>query len=157
MITGLKLHHIGLIVSDIDSGVRHMDALLPGLHWSSKIADPLQDVVVRFAAAERGTLPIYEIIAPTSDASPVCRALKQRRDVLNHLAYLTPNISLEQERLRNIGCMALGDAKPGIAYDNAQVQFFYTQVGSLMELIEHPGPQIVLGNRSSINTASKEG
>lgn len=146
----LRLHHVGIIVAELDIGARHLDLMIPGLAWSEPLSDPLQEVVVRFAAHSGHALPLYEVIAPVSDTAPVRQALKQRRDVVNHLAYLCGDLAAERERLREIGCLPLGEPKPGAVYGQALVQFFYTPIGSLMELIEHPGPLFDLSARLAV-------
>ena len=138
----MKLHHIGIVVPDLEQGKTTMRGLFPHLTWSRRFEDPLQQVAVHFAGEDNGLL--YEIIAPTSETSPIQRALKSRRDVLNHLAYLSSDIAADGERLRSQGCMAIGEPKPGVVYDMAPIQFFLTPVGFLLELIEHDGPAIAL-------------
>jgi methylmalonyl-CoA/ethylmalonyl-CoA epimerase len=151
----MRLHHIGILVSELEAGVRSFDAVIPGLLWSERYEDVVQQVEVRFAGGNGG--PLFEVIAPLSDTSPVQRALKQRRDIINHMAYLCDDISAEGERLRAAGCFAIGEPKPGIVYGSMPIQFFLTPEGFLLELIENMDPKIPLAGLGAGEDSVLEG
>ena len=140
----LRLHHVGIIVPDLEAGVRKIDAMLPGLLWSAAITDPLQQVMVRFAGSKDAGGPLYEVLAPTIATSPISAALRERRDAVHHLAYLCADLTREGHRLRNIGCLPVTEPTPARAFAEALIQFFYTPANFLIELIEHEGPVITL-------------
>jgi methylmalonyl-CoA/ethylmalonyl-CoA epimerase len=132
----LVFDHVGIVVADIRRGAATLSGLVPGLSWTQPVDDAGLGVSVCFA--RDGTGLVYELIAPLGDASPVARALKNRTDLLNHLAYRTPSLEAGVKHLRTQGALPVGSAKPAIAFGGARVQFLMTPLGVLFELIEKP-------------------
>jgi methylmalonyl-CoA/ethylmalonyl-CoA epimerase len=81
------------------------------------------------------------VIAPFGDNSPILLALQKGQRVLNHVAYLVPDLEAGAERLRQGGCVAAGPANPAIAYGGRRIQFFVSPLRFTIELIEAPGHQ----------------
>lgn len=136
----LTFHHIGVLTPSLNLGSEAMNGMMPGLSWTDEMVDENQQVAVRFACDNSGI--VYEVISPTSSTSPISRALKGNRELLNHVAYLTDDLQAEVERMRGEGAFPVGKATPGIVYDNAPIQFLLTPLGFLIELIEHDGPNL---------------
>ena len=82
---------------------------------------------------------MYELVAPYGEASPIANALRTGKHILNHLAYLTPDLDRTAEHLRAEGCYPAGEPQPAIAYDGARVQFWMSPLRFVLELIEKPG------------------
>ena len=68
----------------------------------------------------------------------VTKALSSGRNILNHVAYLVPDLAEERERLRAAGSVATSEPNPGIAYGGSRIQFFVTPMRFMIELIEAP-------------------
>ena len=56
--------------------------------------------------------------------------------MLNHLAYRVADIERGAEHLEQQGCFALSPPNPAVAFDGALIQFFYSPMHFLIELIE---------------------
>jgi methylmalonyl-CoA/ethylmalonyl-CoA epimerase len=138
--TTLTLDHLGLIVPDIATGRDFLTTALGITRWTPITHDPTLGVSVCFGTSETNTLA-YELIAPFGEASPITNALRAGKHILNHLAYLTPDLEASAEHLRASGCCPAGDPKPALAYEGRRIQFFISPLRFVIELIEKPGHQ----------------
>ena len=136
--TTLELDHLGLIVPDIAAGRAFLEAALGITHWTPVIDDPTLSVSVQFGATPANTLT-YELIAPFGETSPIANALRSGKHILNHLAYLTPDLEASGNHLRASGCISAGDPLPALAYDSRRIQFWMSPLRFIIELIEKPG------------------
>lgn len=134
---GLQFDHIGLIVGDIAEGRRSLEQMFGLDQWTQVFEDPGIGVFVQFGRTAEG--PCYELISPLGDNSPVATALKRGINILNHVAYLTPDLDSDARRLEELGSMMAGPPKPAVAYGGAKVQFWITPQRFMVELIEAPG------------------
>jgi len=136
--TNLALDHIGLIVTDLATGRDFLAAALGITRWTPVTDDPTLHVSVQFGAATGHQLT-YELIAPFGEQSPIANALRSGKHILNHLAYLTPDLEASGKHLRESGCYPTGDPLPALAYEGRLVQFWISPLRFVIELIEKPG------------------
>ena len=132
----MKFDHVGLVVSAMSIGRDQLSALFGITRWSEEFADPGIGVYVQFGLDPSGLC--YEIIAPLREDSPVSRAVNTRDRILNHVAYLVPDLDAEAARIRRLRCLPAGPAMPAVAYDGKRVQFFVSPLYFIIELIEAP-------------------
>ncbi|MFB2866215.1 VOC family protein [Aeromonas sp. MdU4] len=130
----MKLHHIGLVVADLEMGLVYCRDTLGITRFSEPVHDPLQRVHIRFAYDDEGIC--YELIAPATDDSPVSQVLRSRHNLLNHLAYSVEDMVQAAEQLRSQRHLPLGPSLPAVAFGGAQVQFFLSPLGHIVELVE---------------------
>lgn len=130
----LIFDHVGIVVTDLDAGVKALNGLLGQLLWTVHVDDPGLQVSVCFARDAAGL--VYELIAPLGDASPIAGTLRSRRNLLNHIAYRTSDLEGSVAQLRTQRAMPVGPAAPAVAFGGASVQFFMTPLGFIIELIE---------------------
>jgi methylmalonyl-CoA/ethylmalonyl-CoA epimerase len=134
----LTLDHIGLIVPDLATGRDFLATALGITRWTPITNDPTLQVSVQFGAAPGQPLT-YELIAPFGEQSPIFNALRAGKHILNHLAYLTPDLEASGKHLRGTGCYPTGDPLPALAYQGRLVQFWISPLRFVIELIEKPG------------------
>ena len=132
----LKFDHMGVVVSKIAAGRDHLSLLFGITRWSEEFVDPGIGVYVQFGLDPSGIC--YELVSPLREDSPVTRALKARDRILNHVAYLVPDLDAEAARIRRMKCLPAGSAMPAVAYAGKRVQFFITPLYFIIELIEAP-------------------
>ena len=135
----LKFDHIGIALRSLAEGRTHLRALFGIVRWTAEFDDPLNRIRVQFGRDGSGI--VYELIAPNGPEGPVGEALRTGSRILNHVAYLTPDLEQSAERLRRGGCMPFSDPTPAIAYDGRPIQFFISRYRFLIELIEAPDHQ----------------
>lgn len=137
-LAGLPLDHVGVAVPRLDEAARPFELL--GLVSAGEDLDvPGQGVTVRVL---RAGAVLLELLAPTSDASPVARFLARRGPGLHHLAFRVDALDEEVARLQAEGAPLL-DATPRPGIHGTRVVFLHPSFGGgvLVELVEHPrGP-----------------
>jgi methylmalonyl-CoA/ethylmalonyl-CoA epimerase len=145
LIPSLQFDHLGLIVPDLAAGRQFLERTLGITLWTPITPDPCMGVSVQFGTAPPGSLqnagPTYELVSPFGEDSPVANALRQGKHILNHVAYLTPDLDLSSEALRAEGCFPACAARPAQAYGGARVQFWISPLRFVIELIEKPNHQ----------------
>ncbi len=144
----LEFDHIGLIVADLAAGRAFLEAALGIACWTPVTHDPGIRVSVQFGSAQfasaqlgsaAGSAVVYELIAPLGEDSPIAGALRQGKSILNHVAYLTPDLAESAARLRALSCFAAGEPQPAVAYHGRLIQFWVSPLRFIIELIEKPG------------------
>jgi methylmalonyl-CoA/ethylmalonyl-CoA epimerase len=130
----LSFDHLGVACPSLDAGRAFLQAALGVRNWTGATTDPIQKVHVQFGKDRMGT--VFELIAPSEADSPIAAALKSHKNILNHLAYRTPDIAAARTALEAQGCLAISPASPAVAFDNALIQFFYSPLDFIIELIE---------------------
>jgi len=130
----MEFHHLGIFVKDIDAGYEYLQDLLPITPSSKIFHDDSLRVSVKFFEDSSGLL--YELVAPYLPNNPVDNALKDGKNILNHIAYKTKKFDAMISHYRENGCFVLGEPKPAKAFNNARVVFLLTKLNLIIELIE---------------------
>jgi methylmalonyl-CoA/ethylmalonyl-CoA epimerase len=133
-ISVLMFDHIGIVTSDTEKACREFGATIGATEISDKFDDVALGVSVQFIRDPAGI--VYEMISPLGEKSPVAKALATKTDILNQIAYRTASIADAARELRKLGSLPLGPAKPALAFGGALVQFFFTRLGFVIELVE---------------------
>lgn len=130
----LRFDHLGLVVSRLDRGRKHLAAGIGISQWTDELVDPVNGVRLQFGRDFAGVC--YELLEPLGETSPVYAALKSGKGILNHVAYRVPNLQQWQNKMQGIGWARTSDPKPAIAYNGRLIQFFVSPVRLVIELIE---------------------
>ncbi|HXX21344.1 MAG TPA: VOC family protein [Candidatus Acidoferrum sp.] len=132
----MKFDHFGVVVKNLARDRQRLTDTLGIQKWTDEVSDPVNGVRVQFGCDGSGVN--YELIEPFGDRSPVAQALKMRRNILNHVAYLVEDLQTAGEKLLSAGYAAVETAKPAVAYQGRLIQFFVTPQNFIIELIEAP-------------------
>ena len=131
----MKLHHVGIVVDDIESGIQRYKALFGFVPVSEVVHDPIQKVsVVLLSNAESDGAPI-ELIAPLTDDSPVSNILKGNVR-LYHLCFLVDNIEEALQNFRNNGAIIISGPVPAELFEGKKIAFVYSPDKYVIELLE---------------------
>jgi len=131
----MKLHHVGIVVDDIESGIQLHKALFGFDPITEVVDDPIQKVsVVLLSGPEADSVPI-ELIAPLSDDSPVSKILKGNTR-LYHLCFLVENIEETLKNFRSHGAIIISGPVPAELYEGKRIAFVYTPDKYVVELLE---------------------
>ena len=129
----MTLHHVGVVVDDIE---RHGRCYAQALGMSAQngiIEDSAQRVRVQFWGAP-GYVAV-ELIQPTTPNSPAHRALSKGGG-LNHLGFEVDDIVQSVEKAVADGAVCTCEPVPAAAFGGRRIAFvFYRRVG-LVEFIE---------------------
>ena len=130
----LHFDHLGVICGDVEKSRTFLESTFNVSRWGEEILDPIQKVIVQFGYDSSGIC--YELICPAADDSPVQQALKSRNNILNHIGYITPDLDAAATHLRDNGCFPVTSPESAVAFGGARIQFFYSPMNFVFELIE---------------------
>jgi methylmalonyl-CoA/ethylmalonyl-CoA epimerase len=130
----MKFDHIGVFVQDIASGDDALSAMIPIARRSDIFTDPVIKVQVQFLYDVSGIC--YELVAPFGEGNPVDGVLKTRRNILNHVAYRTPDLDATLEDLSSKGCFPINRPTPAVAFGGKRVVFLLSPLNFIIELID---------------------
>src|SRR5690348_12590193 len=102
----LALHHVGIVVGDLEAAVADYVAL--GFGAGERFAIPAQGVTVVTFAAGPGYI---ELLHPTDPAGAIGRFLAKRGDTVHHVAYRVDDLAAALTHLAAAG-VRLIDAVP---------------------------------------------
>ncbi len=128
----LGLHHVGIVVADLDAAVAHYHAL--GFGASERFAVPEQHVEAVVFAAGQGYV---ELIQPTDLGGPIARFMAKRGEGMHHLALRVAELTASLGRLQAAG-VRLIDTVPRIGTHGWRIAFVHPEScnGVLVELVE---------------------
>ena len=130
----LRFDHIGVVVKDIPAAFACFHATFGVCSLTDRFDDDGLRVSVQFVRDYSGV--VYEMISPRGLSSPVAKTLASNNNLLNQVAYRTPSLREGAEAMRQAGHFALGAPAPALAFGGAHVQFFWCELGFVIELIE---------------------
>ena len=129
----MKINHLGIATKGIDEALKFWgDALgLENVH-----TETVADQKVRVAILPLGESRI-ELLAPTSDDSPISKFLEKRGGGIHHIAVEVDDIEASLAKLRSQG-VPLIDETPRIGAENCLVAFVHPAAanGVLLELVQ---------------------
>ena len=131
-IAPLALHHIAVVVADLDEAIARYRQL--GFGDAERFVLAAQAVEVATFRAGPGWV---ELIRPTDPEGPVARFLAKRGEGLHHVAYTTPDLAAALARLAESGVRVI-DTAPRIGAHGWRIAFIHPEScgGVLTELVE---------------------
>jgi methylmalonyl-CoA/ethylmalonyl-CoA epimerase len=132
----VRLDHLGIVVPTLEAGRAAMVGIFEIRDWTREFRDEINRVYVQFGRDPTGVC--YELIAPLAPDSPVSSALRKADRILNHVAYITADLEAAGAKLCEGGALVLDKPKPAIAYGGRRIQFFFTPLQFIVELVEAP-------------------
>jgi methylmalonyl-CoA/ethylmalonyl-CoA epimerase len=130
-----RLHHIGFIVASITESVQGFVASLQA-EWDGKIFhDPNQLVRVTFLDLRRSAGPLFELVEPADEKSPVLSFLKKGGG-LHHLCYEVENLEESLKISRSKGAIITRQPMPAVAFGGRRIAWVFNRNKLLVEYLE---------------------
>ena len=128
----LGLHHVGIVVADLDAAVARYRVL--GFGEPERFAIPEQKVNAAVFTAGPGYV---ELIQPTDPEGPIARYLAKRGEGMHHLALRVAELPTTIARLAD-AAVRLIDTEPRIGTHGWRIAFVHPEScnGVLVELVE---------------------
>ena len=128
----LGLHHVGIVVADLDAAVVRYQAL--GFGEGERYSIPEQHVEAVVFRAGPGSV---ELIHPTDPEGPIARYLAKRGEGMHHVAYRVADLPATLARLATSG-VRLIDTSPRTGTHGWRIAFVHPESchGVLTELVE---------------------
>ena len=137
-VANLRLHHVGVLVSDIAFAVELYVQRFGYEIRSSLIHDPVQTAFVQFVSLPTDSA-FLEFVAPDGPNSKLSNALRKGGRV-NHLCYSTPFIDDAVQRLWDSGMLVLQVPVPAVAFGGRKIAWLMGSDSVPIELVER-GPE----------------
>jgi methylmalonyl-CoA/ethylmalonyl-CoA epimerase len=129
------LHHLGFVVSSI-SAVAEEFAASMSARWDGKVThDPVQRVRVAFFLPVDERNPVFELVEPAGEMSPVSNFLK-RQGGLHHLCYEIDDLESGLREARSVGLVVVANPTPALAFDGRRIAWVCSKRRLLLELLE---------------------
>lgn len=128
----LALHHVGIVVADLDAAQASYEAL--GFRNGERFAIPEQKIEAITFRAGPGYL---ELISPTDPEGPIARYMNKRGEGTHHVAYAVPDIEAALARLAAAGVRLIDETARSGAH-GWRVAFIHPESchGVLTELVQ---------------------
>jgi methylmalonyl-CoA/ethylmalonyl-CoA epimerase len=134
----LALHHVGIVVPEIEPASEFYVSVLGYEPKTAVIHDPTQTAFVQFFALP-GADHYVELVAPDGEESKLLNASKKKIP-LNHLCYRCSDIEAATAQMRDQGCLVLEEPVAAVAFDGRRISWLITGERLLVELVER-GPE----------------
>jgi methylmalonyl-CoA/ethylmalonyl-CoA epimerase len=129
------LHHLGFVVASI-SAVAEEFAASMSARWDGVVThDPIQRVRVAFLSPADTRNPVFELVEPASDASPVSNFLKKGGG-LHHVCYEIDDLESGLCEARSVGLAIAADPTPAVAFGGRRIAWVCSKKRLLVELLE---------------------
>lgn len=131
---GLRLHHVGYVVSDIEVAAETYRAL--GFYEGERQEIPEQHIVAITFHAGHGWM---ELIQPTDLEGPIAAFMAKRGEGVHHVAYEVDDIEAKLAELKTAGVQLI-DEIPRVGAHNWRIAFLHPKAvhGVLTELVQVP-------------------
>lgn len=129
------LHHLGFVVASI-AKVGERFAASMGAFWDHEIFhDPVQGVRVTFLSSLDKRNPVFELVEPASEASPVSNFLKKGGG-LHHVCYEVDDLESALQEAKATSFTIASRPMPAVAFDGRRIAWVCSRSRMLMELLE---------------------
>lgn len=115
-----KVEHIGIAVNSLETSIPLFETLLNSSCYKK---EKVESESVETAFFKQGETKI-ELVAATSEASPIYKFIARQGEGIHHLAFEVEDIEFEMSRLKNQGFILLNE-KPKPGADNKLVCFVH--------------------------------
>lgn len=128
-----KIEHIGIAVKDLEAANQTYRALLDSKPYKMEAVES-EGVITSFFKVGESKI---ELLAATSEDSPIARFLSKRGEGIHHIAFQVEDIKVEMARLQKEGFVLLNE-EPKEGADNKLVAFLHPKSsnGVLVELCQ---------------------
>ena len=130
------LHHLGCVVPSISAAA---DAFATSISasWDGQIIhDPLQRVRVAFFKPVDARNPVFELVEPAGDDSPLTYFLKKRGGGLHHVCYEIDDLESGLREAQGAGFAMVSPPTPAVAFGGRRITWICSKNRLLMELLE---------------------
>jgi len=136
LLTGnCTLHHLGFVVASISTVAKEFAASMSASWDGEIIHDPIQRVRVSFFFPADRRNPVFELVEPTNDTSPVSDFLKKRGG-LHHVCYEIDDLESALKQARREGWAIAAAPAPAVAFNGRRIAWVFSKHRLLMELLE---------------------
>jgi methylmalonyl-CoA/ethylmalonyl-CoA epimerase len=128
-------HHVGFVVKSIADSVKSFAVILQS-EWDEQVFhDPKQGVRVAFLKSAAAADPLWELVEPADDKSPV-QSFAAKGGGLHHVCYVVEKLEDSLTRARALGAVIAREPMPAVAFGGRRIAWIYTKNRLLIEYLE---------------------
>ena len=128
-------HHVGFVVSSIANSVQGFANMLQA-EWDEQVFhDPNQGVRVTFLKSRRAGDPLWELVEPADNQSPV-QSFAAKGGGLHHVCYVVDDLEQALSTARPLGAIVTRQPMPAAECDCRRIAWIYTRNRLLIEYLE---------------------
>lgn len=130
----MLFHHIGIFVQSISKGKNYLNKIIKIKKFSKIIYDKNLKVKVLFVYDTNNIC--YELVSGYGRNNPVDNTLKNKINIINHIAYKTNKFEKVIKKLKANGDLQITEPKKALAFKKKKIVFFLTKLNFIIEVIE---------------------
>lgn len=130
-----SFHHVGFVVRSIADSVEGFAAILQAAWDQEVFHDPNQGVRVTFLRGASDGDPLWELVEPADDKSPV-QSFVVKGGGLHHVCYVVGRLEDALTRARSLGAVIAREPMPAVAFGGRRIAWIYTKNRLLIEYLE---------------------
>jgi methylmalonyl-CoA/ethylmalonyl-CoA epimerase len=128
-------HHVGFVVASIPNSVHGFASMLQA-DWDENVFhDPNQRVRVTFLKSRKAGDPLWELVEPADDKSPV-HSFAAKGGGLHHVCYVVDDLEKALAEARKLGALVTRQPMPAVAFARRRIAWIYTKNRLLIEYLE---------------------
>jgi methylmalonyl-CoA/ethylmalonyl-CoA epimerase len=128
-------HHLGFVVSSISNSVQGFAGILQA-EWDEQVFHDLnQRVRVTFLKSRQAGDPLWELIEPADEQSPV-HSFAAKGGGLHHVCYVVDDLEQALANARSMGALTTRQPMPAVAFGGRRIAWIYTRNRLLIEYLE---------------------
>jgi methylmalonyl-CoA/ethylmalonyl-CoA epimerase len=129
------LHHLGFVVRSISAAAPNFRLFMSAC-WDGRIThDPIQQVRVAFFSPIDPRNPVFELVEPASESSPVSSFLSKGVG-LHHVCYEVDDLDSVLDEAKRVGLVVVAPPAPAVAFDGRRIAWVCSRNRLLMEFLE---------------------
>lgn len=132
-------HHIGFVVASIQGTVHDFAESLHAVWDGHIVHDANQLVRVTFLASRNPADPLFELVEPAGEKSPVL-SFAQKGGGLHHICYAVHSLETTLAESRKSGMMIVRPPLPAAAFGGRRIAWVYSRNKLLIEYLEDGHP-----------------
>jgi methylmalonyl-CoA/ethylmalonyl-CoA epimerase len=130
-----NFHHVGFVVPSIKRTIQGFVSSLEADWDGVVIHDPGQKVRVTFLQSRNAADPLFELIEPADEDSPVTAAVKKGGGI-HHVCYVVDSMDEQLARCLEQRAIIVRRPTPAVAFGGRKIAWVYTRNKLLIEYLE---------------------
>lgn len=94
----MKIHHIGVFCKNINNFQKYFEKNCKIYSKSKLVLDKKLGVKIKFFKFN-GSNQLFEIVEPYGKTNPITKVLKNKQNIINHIAFMTINFESDVQKL----------------------------------------------------------